>query len=693
MMARRDIRVVIVALAGVVLLAAGGWAAARQIKSPAQVAADTAAPTASLITAQVERSSLSTEVIVRGTGRYGEPQAINLPSSSLKSSTQIVSRIAKPDRVLRERSIAMTLSGRPVFVLRGARPMHRDIGPGDSGRDIRQLERALVRLGYDPGTVDGRYDGATGAAVARMYRAADEAPFGLTETQTDKLNAAAQLVNTATDSLLQQRLALRTAQRGPTRAEINQAQIDAAAVAELLPPARASVSAARTKIEESRDLISIAKRLEREGDGTVRRDAATANVDVSTKQSALDDAVTAQSEAQRAVDALPPDATPTEVEATRSALRVATAKVPGARAELDAARAAAGAATDALRQTSAKARDDARKASRDLALAKSDLRQARQAVRTLEAKHRLARSRVQILGAPADTAAERAIVTSAAREVRRAKADLARLARRSGVQVPADEILFFQSTPVRVDKITAKRGSQVSGDLMTVSNTTLAVDAGLSPQDAKLVKLGNRVRIEDPETGIDLRGRVTRIAERPGTNPEIADPTKTAIEVTPQDANRRLVGTSVRLRIAIKSTEGKVLTVPLNALSVGADGRSRVQVERATGTTRFVLVDPGLAAAGNVEVVPRPRGALKAGDRVVIGAASVSVAGKAPTGSKAPSTPGGAANGQASRSGSGSGSSSGSGPATGAADAGGAATTPGPGATEPERTPSGTRGP
>lgn len=684
-MARREIRVMVVALAGVVLLAAGAWAAARQIKSPAQVAADTAAPRASLITAQVKRRSLSAEVIVRGTGRYGEPQVINLPSSSLKTSTQLISRIAKPDQVLRERSIAMTVSGRPVFVLRGDTPMHRDIGPGDSGRDVRQLERALARFGYDTGTVDGRFDGATAAAVARMYRAAGKAPFGLTEAQTDRINAAEQLVNTATDSMLQQRLALRTAQRGPTRADVNQAQIDAAAVGELLGPARSAVGAARTKIKESRDLISIAKRLEREGDGTVRRDAATANVEVSTKQSALDDAVTAQFEAQRAVDALPPDATPTEVEAARSALRVATAKVPGARAELDSARRAADAAEAALRQTSAKARDDGRKASRDLGLAKSDLRQARHTVRTLEAKHRLALSRVQILRAPADTTTEREIVANAAREVRRAEADLARLARRTGVQVPADEILFFQSTPVRVDKVTAKRGSQVGGDLMTVSNTTLAVDAGLSPQDAKLVKRGSRVRIEDPETGIDLRGRVTRIAERPGTNPEITDPTKTAIEVTPKGANRRLVGTSVRLRIAIKGTKGKVLTVPLNALSVGADGRSRVQVERPTGGTKLVQVDPGLAAEGHVEVVPRPRGALEAGDRVVIGAASVSVASRAPTDSKAPPTPAGAAGGQS--------SSAGSAAATTTPDAGGAATTPGPSATEPNGTPSGTRGP
>lgn len=636
---RRNVRLVIVALTGVIVLAGGAWVAARQIRSPAQIAADTAAPKPSLVTAQVQRRSLSTEVIVRGTGRYGKPQPISLPVSSLKTSTQVISRIAKPDTVLRERSLAMTVSGRPVIVLRGATPMHQDLAPGDRGEDVHQLERALARSGYDPGAVDGSYDRATAAAVAQLYRALGAAPFGLTEAQTDKLNAAASTAGAATDHLLQMRLALRTAKRGATRAEVNQAQIDAAAVAELIGPARGAIAAARAKLAEARDQEAIARRLQAEGDGAARRDVATAVADVAVKQTALDDALTAQAEAQHAVGALAPDATTADAEAARSALRVATAKIPDARAELAAAQAVQTAAEHALRQSVTKAGDDERKAARDAGLARSDLRDAQRTLDTLEHKHRLAQSRVRILARPPSTLIERQIVAAAAREAGRAKADLGRLASRSGVQVPADEVLFFQSMPVRVDSVTAKRGSQVAGDLMTLSNTTLAIDSGLSPSDAKLVKAGLRVHIEDSETGIDLRGRVTRVADRPGTNAQLADPTKTAFEVTPEGGNARLINASVRLTIAIKSTRGKVLTVPLNALSVGADGESRVQLDIGGGRTRRVLVDPGLAAAGNVEVRPRRRGALKEGDRIVIGAGFSSSASKAPTGSQAPVTP------------------------------------------------------
>ena len=68
-------RAALVALVVLVALAVLGWGAARQIRSPARIAAETAPPQPAAITVPVVQRTLSAEVIVRGTVRYGDPQA------------------------------------------------------------------------------------------------------------------------------------------------------------------------------------------------------------------------------------------------------------------------------------------------------------------------------------------------------------------------------------------------------------------------------------------------------------------------------------------------------------------------------------------------------------------------------------------------------------------------------------------
>ena len=90
----RRTRVITLALATLVAVTIFGWVGARQIRSPAQVAADTAPPKASPITIPVVRRTLSAKVIVRGTVRYGAPQAVVLATSRIKqgASSDIVTR-------------------------------------------------------------------------------------------------------------------------------------------------------------------------------------------------------------------------------------------------------------------------------------------------------------------------------------------------------------------------------------------------------------------------------------------------------------------------------------------------------------------------------------------------------------------------------------------------------------------------
>src|SRR4051812_16670961 len=168
-MATRSTRITVLALGLLVAITLVGWIGARQIRSPAQVAADTAPPRPSPITIPVVRRTLAAKVIVRGTVRFGAPQAVVLATPQLKQGGtlgDIVTRAPRARTKLGLGSVAMLVDGRPVFVLPGAIPMHRDLRPGDRGPDVLQLERALRRLGLSPGAIDGRYDTATAAAVA-----------------------------------------------------------------------------------------------------------------------------------------------------------------------------------------------------------------------------------------------------------------------------------------------------------------------------------------------------------------------------------------------------------------------------------------------------------------------------------------------------------------------------------------------
>jgi hypothetical protein len=263
-----------------------------------------------------------------------------------------------------------------------------------------------------------------------------------------------------------------------------------------------------------------------------------------------------------------------------------------------------------------KARTDGAKLVRDVRIARAELRRAEHGLRLARRQARLAARKARVITATQDTSTLQAIIASAAREERRTAGEVARLSRQAGIQVPANEILFFANLPLRVDAVKAKRGSTVSGRVMNVTNSRLAIDSSLSVSDQKLVRVGDRVTIEEQDLGVTARGRVTRVASTPGTNG--VDPNRFYLSIVPDGDLPSLVGASVKLTIAVKSTRGRVLAVPVSALSIGGDGRSRVQVRRG-GRTTLVQVAPGLAAEGLAEVRPLDGERLSPGDLVVVG--------------------------------------------------------------------------
>lgn len=188
----------------------------------------------------------------------------------------------------------------------------------------------------------------------------------------------------------------------------------------------------------------------------------------------------------------------------------------------------------------------------------------------------------------------------------------------AGGQVPADELLFFPSLPLRVDDAKVRPGETPSGPVMTVTSPELTVAAALSGDDVKLVREGAAVAIDDPDQGVRATGTVGEVATTPGTRG--VDPQRFFVEVIPRDAPESLIGASVVLTIAVSSTEADVLAVPVAALSASADGTTRLEVQLPDLTTRSVTVTPGLVARGLAAVTPVD-GALAPGDLVVVGAA------------------------------------------------------------------------
>ncbi|MEU6341485.1 peptidoglycan-binding protein [Streptomyces sp. NPDC046977] len=169
----------------VTFVGAGGWFAGSQMQSPADAAAAHQVPKAGPVTIAVVRQKLTASVVTQGSVEFGAPHAISLSgpvgspdaSGDAQATAQLVTKLPTEGATLREGSVLMQVSGRPVFVLRGPVPMYRTLGPGMSGDDVRQLQGALRRLGHDPGAVSGNYRQGTAAAVNHWYESKGYTPL------------------------------------------------------------------------------------------------------------------------------------------------------------------------------------------------------------------------------------------------------------------------------------------------------------------------------------------------------------------------------------------------------------------------------------------------------------------------------------------------------------------------------------
>ena len=163
------------------LLAVGGLIGASFVKSPQQLAADTAPPSATVTTAAVVSQVLTSSVQMRGVVYPSTEYDVyaTAPSSSGQgssptggsSATVYISKlkVVTGDTIRNGQQLA-ELDGQPLFALAGPVPAWRDLAPGESGPDVAELQNALASLGYyDGGDTAGYFGSATQDAVDLYY--------------------------------------------------------------------------------------------------------------------------------------------------------------------------------------------------------------------------------------------------------------------------------------------------------------------------------------------------------------------------------------------------------------------------------------------------------------------------------------------------------------------------------------------
>jgi hypothetical protein len=153
---------------GLIAMSAVGLATAVFITSPQDVAAQSAAPAATPITAVARWQVLRDAITVQGIVRARRPILV---TAMAPFSTVTLTRMPEKagDRVKPGHVIA-EIDGRPVILLRGRLPAYRNLHEGDHGPDVTQLQRGLGRLGYADYDTRGYFGHSTALALLLFYR-------------------------------------------------------------------------------------------------------------------------------------------------------------------------------------------------------------------------------------------------------------------------------------------------------------------------------------------------------------------------------------------------------------------------------------------------------------------------------------------------------------------------------------------
>jgi peptidoglycan hydrolase-like protein with peptidoglycan-binding domain len=124
-------------------------------------------------TATVTRGDLTQTENVTGTLDYGDETTVAAKAGGTLTWLPAAGAVITRGHALYK------VDDKPVSLLFGALPLYRQLAPGVSGSDVKELERNLYALGYRGFTVDSDYTSATATAVKEW-----QSDLGVTETGT-----------------------------------------------------------------------------------------------------------------------------------------------------------------------------------------------------------------------------------------------------------------------------------------------------------------------------------------------------------------------------------------------------------------------------------------------------------------------------------------------------------------------------
>jgi hypothetical protein len=203
----------------------------------------------------------------------------------------------------------------------------------------------------------------------------------------------------------------------------------------------------------------------------------------------------------------------------------------------------------------------------------------------------------------------------------------------TGPELPAAEVAFVPQFPAVVSAIGGTVGAVISGtaSLLTISSGRLVVTDQMDPSQARLLRVGMPARLDSQLLSASATGTVSAIGQLtvpPASANGQAGGSSAGggsgvpyvpVTVTP---SRQLTaawgGQDVAVTVTSAKTSGKVLAVPLAALTTSSDEQTVVTRVDPDGATTQVAVRVGVSVDGFVQVIPIG-GGLWPGDRVSVG--------------------------------------------------------------------------